>query len=776
MLKLKNLLNHRNGNGNPGGIHAIAEEAMTRQLDEALIQQQYRRIQSDYNPNEDGNPDENYMDFDNQSNSTQRRGGKAYDATQLFTENLPVIGRVPILFYIPKCKGAGKLKSLVHQYGGIAIPQIECCAFQISPDTKEDLKSQFGKGFVFSYKWIIESIASQRVLRPENYKIYQIEGKKEVSFSRTKFTIREIMKIFEVVSQNPQRRTKNPVYWNQSIERGYFPGRSVHSINAQWQRFCLYDSLDAAIKQAIRLKMPYCVSFREIPDHQDTVKEIIKQLKNKKNEAYQLEKMRQNFYINADGKNLRALDEQQRSQSEDDDEEDREEDNQEAPRLNQQMLNQQIHNNTDNTKKVQELLRVKDEPKSTISNKASTSNNLLGKRTRVPEMSFNPSEDTEIQLRKKYWVNNIVDNPVEQQPQKNVQVQQKIDTYTKKQIHEQAKLKESQNQNNSEENNDDEDDDNTSIFGLGIEKFALQNKKKYQQQKIETKESDSQEDQIIRSESHSQSKSSQDNQRYRDEITNQLLKEVKTEPGSSYLKNEISQNNQLIQQNLELLKQNKKKNTNLLSNGQRKSLSYRYSEIDFNKQLSHVQDQKTSSFQRRNPHNFLSEEEYNPQVYTLDYKEKLEQDCQLIRVVLQRYDEEGGFQYKRSVINKPFQVIQNAKECLKKNKQGVLENSLDEFIGDTNLVPQLNRLLHLHKKYGSKLNKTIDDLQKDLFSVNDDVRALEMMLRGEKVTIWTEIEDHMLRKYGDVSSTEFQLLIKIKGPEEVQKRRNFLGI
>lgn len=52
------------------------------------------------------------------------------------------------------------------------------------------------------------------------------------TFSRTKFTIREIIKIFDVITYYPQRRTKNPVYWQKIIERGFFPGRSVHSINA----------------------------------------------------------------------------------------------------------------------------------------------------------------------------------------------------------------------------------------------------------------------------------------------------------------------------------------------------------------------------------------------------------------------------------------------------------------------------------------------------------------------------------------------------------------
>jgi len=80
----------------------------------------------------------------------------------------------------------------------------------------------------------VDSIAGQKILDRGKYVVGDeiIEGGKQISFSRSKFTIREIIKIYDVVAKNPQKRTKNPVYWSQFIQRGVFPGRSVHSINA----------------------------------------------------------------------------------------------------------------------------------------------------------------------------------------------------------------------------------------------------------------------------------------------------------------------------------------------------------------------------------------------------------------------------------------------------------------------------------------------------------------------------------------------------------------
>ena len=99
-----------------------------------------------------------------------------------------------------------------------------------------------------------------------------------MSFSRTKFTIREIIKIFDVVVQNPYKRNKNPHYWQRILEKGIFPGRSVHSVNAQWQKYSLYEHKQNAVSKAIKLKMPYCLSFAQIPDNTDIIEHIRREL------------------------------------------------------------------------------------------------------------------------------------------------------------------------------------------------------------------------------------------------------------------------------------------------------------------------------------------------------------------------------------------------------------------------------------------------------------------------------------------------------------------
>lgn len=99
----------------------------------------------------------------------------------------------------------------------------------------------------------------------------------QISFSRSKFTLREILKIFEVVEQYPSKRTKNPTYWSIWMSRGYFPGRSVHSINAQWQRFSIYTK-EEALQQAVKMGNPYCVSFKDLPNGGRVISELRKEI------------------------------------------------------------------------------------------------------------------------------------------------------------------------------------------------------------------------------------------------------------------------------------------------------------------------------------------------------------------------------------------------------------------------------------------------------------------------------------------------------------------
>lgn len=76
-----------------------------------------------------------------------------------------MIGKVPILFYVPECTPSFKhVRRIIEAHGGLIIFIPECCCYQIYPecgDSSPDLcLEDFAKGLVFSSNWITESIAS----------------------------------------------------------------------------------------------------------------------------------------------------------------------------------------------------------------------------------------------------------------------------------------------------------------------------------------------------------------------------------------------------------------------------------------------------------------------------------------------------------------------------------------------------------------------------------------------------------------------------------------
>jgi len=50
--------------------------------------------------------------------------------------HMPVIGEVPLMFYIPECgEHYFNLKKLIEDHGGMVVEQHECYTFQIKPES-----------------------------------------------------------------------------------------------------------------------------------------------------------------------------------------------------------------------------------------------------------------------------------------------------------------------------------------------------------------------------------------------------------------------------------------------------------------------------------------------------------------------------------------------------------------------------------------------------------------------------------------------------------------
>ena len=54
-------------------------------------------------------------------------------AQAIFVEEYPIIGKVPIVFYLPPSKEKMDLKQTIERYGGIVSEIHECFTYQIAP-------------------------------------------------------------------------------------------------------------------------------------------------------------------------------------------------------------------------------------------------------------------------------------------------------------------------------------------------------------------------------------------------------------------------------------------------------------------------------------------------------------------------------------------------------------------------------------------------------------------------------------------------------------------
>ncbi|TNV81901.1 hypothetical protein FGO68_gene13785 [Halteria grandinella] len=205
-----------------------------------------------------------------------------------------------IVFFFPQA--TQEEEQFIKDHGGLLSNIVECFTQQIGKRGVDEIfnEGQFFPGYVYDFQWLVDSAAQYntqeraKMLPNEGYLITQIEyiapvqdkngaddftnpgsgpssnkkhhpthhGHGSLSGQRTRFTVRELIKIFDVTSQNPSKKNKNQVYWQRFIKKGYvFPGRSVNSVNAQWQRFCHYLYIGKAIEKAVQINMPYSTMY-----------------------------------------------------------------------------------------------------------------------------------------------------------------------------------------------------------------------------------------------------------------------------------------------------------------------------------------------------------------------------------------------------------------------------------------------------------------------------------------------------------------------------------
>ena len=124
----------------------------------------------------------------------------------IFVENIPIIGDVPMMFFIPDTgdrsnpSERNRLKMLIEKYGGQVTQFHECFTFQIEPLRETLTPNHYFAGEVYSSRWIIDSVKEGSLLPKEGYLSFENthENCKKLNFGKqnVRYTIREAIKIF----------------------------------------------------------------------------------------------------------------------------------------------------------------------------------------------------------------------------------------------------------------------------------------------------------------------------------------------------------------------------------------------------------------------------------------------------------------------------------------------------------------------------------------------------------------------------------------------------
>ena len=55
----------------------------------------------------------------------------------IFTETLPIIGRVPMVFYLPPSSDRKDMRILIEKHGGLVSEFHECFTYQVAPISED---------------------------------------------------------------------------------------------------------------------------------------------------------------------------------------------------------------------------------------------------------------------------------------------------------------------------------------------------------------------------------------------------------------------------------------------------------------------------------------------------------------------------------------------------------------------------------------------------------------------------------------------------------------
>jgi len=192
---------------------------------------------------------------------------------QIFVRTLPVIGEVPMLFYVPPSKEADKLREQIEKYGGKVVDLYEAYVYQIKvAKSKRAGGKTFFRGYVYSSEWIQDSIKKGRLIEDIEDYLCGFHKKSDLCTipkgTRKQYTITEILRLWELIEEEGESAKDCPAmkFFLKIAAENHIPDRSAQSLRTAWKKFSKMTKR-TFVKAALSKKgTKYSHNFEDVPE------------------------------------------------------------------------------------------------------------------------------------------------------------------------------------------------------------------------------------------------------------------------------------------------------------------------------------------------------------------------------------------------------------------------------------------------------------------------------------------------------------------------------
>jgi hypothetical protein len=187
--------------------------------------------------------------------------------SRIFARKFPLLGWVPIGFYIPDCPSKYDLRILIEKHGGIVI-KYEAFCYQIKPEKECNDSRKFYTGNIYSSKWIKACIKRGRFI--EDNEAYCLGFNrnldlKTITKKRTAYTIIEVLKMFDLAKKDIDYSSRSVKFWDEVEKKNIIPDRTSQSLRTAWRKFSKYGE-ELFIKEALKdKKVRFSHQFEAVP-------------------------------------------------------------------------------------------------------------------------------------------------------------------------------------------------------------------------------------------------------------------------------------------------------------------------------------------------------------------------------------------------------------------------------------------------------------------------------------------------------------------------------